>query len=252
MKVECTGISKSFVNNSRTTFALENIDLSIAQGEFVVMFGPNGSGKTTLLNIIAGLDRDYKGTVKIGDKPPEESNVGYVFQNYNDALFPWKTVLENVTMPLIVAGKEKGAAEKLALDTLKRVGLERYAPSYVYNLSGGQRQLVSICRAFVRNPDLLLFDEPCSALDYSTTKKVGQEIQALWMQSNVPALCVSHDIDETIFLADRVIVLSPTPGKIKAIIDVPLARPRTLDVFTSEEFFALRKKVLDQFQYDQA
>lgn len=250
--VECKEISKTFQSGTHTVTALDRIHLTIIPGEFVVLFGPNGSGKTTFLNIVAGLDTDHTGTVTIGGKHPKEANVGYVFQNYNDALFPWKRVIENVTVPLITSGMHQEQAEKLALATLKRVGLGQFADSYVYTLSGGQRQLVSICRAFVRNPDVLLFDEPCSALDYSTTKNIGREIQTLWMQSHVPALCVSHDIDETIFLADRVVVLSARPGRVKAIIDVPLPRPRTLDVFTSPEFFALRKQVLEQFHYDQA
>jgi len=250
--VECKNISKTFQSGTQTVTALDRIDLSIIPGEFVVLFGPNGSGKTTFLNIVAGLDTDHQGTVTINGKAAKEANVGYVFQNYNDALLPWKRVLDNVTIPLVTSGMNQEQAEKLALTTLKRVGLGTFANSYVYTLSGGQRQLVSICRAFVRNPDLLLFDEPCSALDYSTTKQVGREIQALWMQSHVPALCVSHDIDETIFLADRVVVLSARPGRVKAVIDIPLPRPRTLEVFTSPEFFALRKQVLDQFHYDQA
>lgn len=250
--VDCQHISKSFQSGAQTVTALDDISLSIVPGEFVVLFGPNGSGKTTLLNIIAGLDDDHRGTITINGKKPKAANVGYVFQNYNDALFPWKSVLANVTIPLITGGMDQAQADKLALATLKRVGLAQFASSHVYTLSGGQRQLVSICRAFVRNPDLLLFDEPCSALDYSTTKNIGREIQALWMQSHVPALCVSHDIDETIFLADRVVVLGARPGRVKAIINVPLPRPRTLDVFTSPEFFALRKQVLEQFHYDQA
>ncbi len=231
---------------------LSDISFSILPDEFVVLFGPNGSGKTTLLNIVAGLDQDYRGTVTINGKQPAEANVGYVFQNYNEALLPWKTVLENICLPLITSGVEQERAEKLALATLKRVSLANFAQSFIYTLSGGQRQLVSMCRAFVRNPDVLLFDEPCSALDYSTTKHVGREIQSLWMQSHVPALCVSHDIDETVFLADKVIVLSARPGRIKAIIDVPLPRPRTLDVFTSQAFFDIRTQILEQFHYDQA
>ncbi len=248
--VECTHISKTFQSGGQTVSTLDRINLSIIPDEFVVLFGPNGSGKTTLLNIVAGLDHDHQGTVTINGKPPTQANVGYVFQNYTDALFPWMRVVENVTIPLVTSGMSKEQAETLALATLKRVGLSHAAQSYVYTLSGGQRQLVSICRAFVRNPDVLLFDEPCSALDYSTTKRIGREIQALWMQSHLPALCVSHDIDETIFLADRVVVLSARPGRIKAIIDIPLPRPRTLEVFTSPAFFALRKEILEQFQYD--
>ncbi len=244
-------VTKQFRTSEGGTFtALSDVRFQVGKGEFVTIFGPNGSGKTTLLNILAGLDNEFKGSVTINHQSPKQANIGFVFQNYNDALFPWKNVLENVTLPLIVKGVDKTTAETKALKLLKRVGLDQKAKERIYTLSGGQRQLVSICRSFVRDPDFLILDEPCSALDYQTTKRVELEIQDLWLHSNIPALCVSHDIDEAVFLADRVVVLSRSPGKIKAIVAVPLPRPRTLDVFTSQEFFRIRNEVLAQFSYE--
>lgn len=244
-------VTKQFRTTKGDNFvALADVRFQVGKGEFVTIFGPNGSGKTTLLNILAGLDDDFEGAVTIDGQSPKQANIGFVFQNYNDALFPWKNVLDNVTLPLVVKGVDKATAETKALKLLKRVGLESKAKERIYTLSGGQRQLVSICRSFVRDPDFLILDEPCSALDYQTTKRIELEIQDLWLHSNIPALCVSHDVDEAVFLADRVVVLSRSPGKVKATINVPLPRPRKMDVFTSQEFFRIRNEVLAQFSYE--
>ncbi len=244
-------ITKFFPTAEGGTFtALSDVRFSVAQGEFVTIFGTNGCGKTTLLNILAGLDTDFIGSVSVRGKNPKESTIGFVFQNYNDALFPWRSAIDNVALPLVVQGIDADTARAKALKLLKRVGLDHKAKERIYTLSGGQRQLVSICRSFVRDPDFLILDEPCSALDYQTTKKVELEVQDLWMHSNIPALCVSHDVDEAVFLADKVIVLSRSPGRIKAIIDVRLPRPRTLETFTSQEFFEVRNEVLKHFSYE--
>ncbi len=249
--ISLEGLTKSYTlnGNGRHHTAIDSLSLSVKAGEFIAVFGPNGSGKTTLLNIVGGLDDEYNGTVTVGGKKPRDTNIGFVFQNYNDSLFPWKTVLENVMYPLVSHKVEEKEAMKRSLEVLGRVRLDHKKDEYIYNLSGGQRQLVSICRAFVRNPDVLILDEPCSALDYQTTKNVDLEIQKLWQESKIPVLCVSHDVDEAVFLADKVVVLSPAPGRIKAIIDVPIPRPRTLETFTTEEFFRIRTQVLENFVY---
>lgn len=246
--ISVRNIGKKYVQSDGGTFtAISGINLEIQKGEFVVIFGPNGAGKSTLLNIVAGLDQQFSGSVKIGGNSPKDSKIGLVFQNYNEALFPWKNVIDNVSYPLIIGGVAKDEADKKSLALLSKVNLQNKKDDFVYNLSGGQRQLISICRAFVNEPDFLILDEPCSSLDYATTKKVEMEIQELWMQSEIPALCVSHDIDEAVFLADRVVILSAAPGRIKEIIDIDLPRPRNLKTFTSKDFFEYRSKVLKSF-----
>jgi len=229
---------------------IDSVDLNIEKGEFVTIFGPNGSGKTTLLNIVAGLDEPTAGDVLVSNKKPKDANVGFVFQNYNESLFPWRTVLQNVTFSLETAEVPQVEAVKIGEHLLNKVGLLHSKDKFVYELSGGQRQLVSICRAIASNPDILIMDEPFSALDYSTTRKMELELLDIWQEKKITTLFVSHDIDEAIFLADRVIVLSPRPASIKKVFEVKLARPRSLDMLSSLEFTELRNAILNTFEYE--
>ncbi|MDO8650363.1 MAG: ABC transporter ATP-binding protein [Candidatus Berkelbacteria bacterium] len=227
-----------------------DLQLDVSKGEFVTIFGPNGSGKTTLLNIISGLEEPSSGEVLINGKKPKDADVGFVFQNYNESLFPWLTTIENIAFPLSVKGVSKEEQLRIAEHTLSRVGLIDSKDKYVYQLSGGQRQLVSICRAIAMNPDVLIMDEPFSALDYSTTRKMELHLLDIWQEQKITTLFVSHDIEEAIFLADRVAVLSPQPATIKKIFEVKLPRPRTLGMFTKPNFTELRNAVLESFEYD--
>jgi NitT/TauT family transport system ATP-binding protein len=236
------GLSKLNEHGSKI---IDHLSFEIEKDEIVTIFGPNGCGKSTLLNILSGLDDKYKGSVKIEGKDPKDTNIGFVFQNYNDGLLPWYSVIENI---LINNKDRKARAHANAL--LKTLGLENRKKDKIYNLSGGQKQLVSFIRAYIKNPDLLLLDEPCSALDYSTTKKVESIIIDLLEKHPITTLCISHDVDEAILLADRVIVLGPRPTKIKAVIKVDLPRPRHVNMIVSDEFDLLRKKVLSKFKYD--
>ncbi len=248
--ISLQSITKEFKKGSDTTKVIGGIDLEIKKGEFVTVFGPNGSGKTTLLNIVAGLDKPTVGDVSINNKKAADINAGYVFQNYNESLFPWKTVFENVVFPLEVAKINKGECVKIGEHLLEKVGLLHLKDKYVYNLSGGQRQLVSICRAMAQKPDVLIMDEPFSSLDYSTTRKMELNLLDVWEEQKITTLFVSHDIDEAIFLADRVVVLSPLPSKIKKIFEVNLPRPRTVDMFSHPEFTQLRNEILHTFEYE--
>lgn len=243
-------VTKEFKKNSGTTKVLEDINLEIQKGEFVTVFGPNGSGKTTLLNVVAGLETPESGEVIINSKAPKDARAGFVFQNYNESLFPWRTVLENIIFPLEIAKINKEEQQKIAEHLLNKVGLLHSKDKFVYELSGGQRQLVSICRAIAYNPDILIMDEPFSALDYSTTRKMELELLDIWQEKKITTLFVSHDIDEAIFLADRVVVLSPRPAKIKKVFEVKLPRPRTLDMLSSPEFTELRNAILNTFEYE--
>lgn len=248
--ISVRSIKKEFAKSSGITKVLEDINLEVNNGEFVTVFGPNGSGKSTLLNVVAGIEAPESGVVEVGGKTAQEAQVGFVFQNYNESLFPWRTVYENIVFPLEVAkvGSEKQQA--IANHLLNKVGLLQTKDKFVYELSGGQRQLISICRAIAYDPDILIMDEPFSALDYSTTRKMELELLDIWQEKKITTLFVSHDIDEAIFLADRVVVLSPRPASIKKIFEVKLPRPRTLDMLTSPKFNALRNAILNTFEYE--
>ena len=243
-------ISKTYHNTDGDLLALQGVSFDVRQGEIVTIFGPNGSGKSTLFNIIAGLENPSTGQILLGDKEIGDASVGFVFQNYNESMFPWLSVLDNVLFQLDSQKVLRSVSLQKAEHILKKVRLWDHRDKYLYQLSGGMKQLVATSRAFVGDPEFLLMDEPCSALDYQTTKKVDLELLNLWQEKKLTTIVVSHDIDEAVFLADRVIVLSPRPGKVKVIIDVDLPRPRTLEMFQSEKFFEIRSKVLASFMYE--
>ncbi len=249
--ISLRSVHKAFKKQSGTTPVIENFNLEVQKGEFVTVFGPNGSGKTTLLTIVAGIEEQYSGSVLVNHKNPKEARAGFVFQNYNESLFPWLTVLENVIFPLEIVHMEKERQLKIGEHLLGKVGLLHSKDKYVYELSGGQRQLISICRAIAYDPDILIMDEPFSALDYSTTRRMELELLDIWQEKKITTLFVSHDIDEAIFLADKVVVLSPRPTTVKRIFTVTLPRPRTLDMLASEAFNNLRKEILNAFEYEQ-
>ncbi len=226
---------------------LQHVDLKIAPGEFVTLFGPNGCGKTTLLNLIAGVDTPTKGQVLVNGKDPRLAKVGMVFQNYNESMLPWRTALGNIKFALEVQHLSDDKVQKIAQYWITRIGLADHKDKFFYNLSGGMKQLISIARAFAYEPELLLMDEPFSALDYSVTRKMELELLDLWHETKKTILFVSHEIDEAIFLADKVIVLSKRPTVIKKVIPVNLPRPRKLEMIESSEFFKIRNKVLEAF-----
>lgn len=243
-------INKEFKKSSETTKVLDNVNLEVNRGEFVTIFGPNGSGKTTLLSIISGIEKADSGNVLVNGKKPSDAHVGFVFQNYNESLFPWLTVLKNITFPLEIKGVDKIKRIQIAEHLLGDVGLLHSKDKYVYELSGGQRQLVSICRAVASDPDVLIMDEPFSALDYSTTRKMELKLLDIWQERKITTLFVSHDIDEAIFLADKVVVLSPRPATVRKVFEVKLPRPRTLDMLSSQFFTELRNEILKTFEYE--
>ncbi|MFH0713529.1 MAG: ABC transporter ATP-binding protein [Candidatus Micrarchaeota archaeon] len=220
---------------------LTAINLEVKEGELVAIFGPNGCGKTTLLNIIAGMDEDYSGKVEINSKTPLEAKSGFVFQNFHESLLPWFTVEENIA--LVVGSNDSHITEKW----MEKVGVAHLKNSYPYQLSGGQKQLTAIARAYSTEPEILLFDEPFSALDYSITLKMQEQVQKLWIETKKTTIFVSHDPEEAIFLADRVIILSQKPGRIKQEIKINLPRPRNAKTRLSKKFFEYRNKVVKAF-----
>jgi NitT/TauT family transport system ATP-binding protein len=239
-KVEARNLYKRFDRGTTRTDALNDINLSIRPGEFVALLGASGCGKTTLLRIVDGLEQATHGELLIDGTPHNEPGTdrGFVFQQ--DNLFPWRTVLRNVTFGLELQGVAKKAANRQATEYLELVGLKGFERYYPHELSGGMRQRVNLARAFCIRPDVLLMDEPFAALDAQTREVMQSELLRIWQQTDGrTVMFVTHQIDEAIFLADRIVVMTARPGRIKEIIDVPFERPRELHIKRSSEFGAI-------------
>lgn len=240
--------SSSIDGVPHNTEVIDNISLIVNKGEFVSIFGPNGCGKTTLLNIIAGLLEMDQGKISIDDKPLHKARIGYIFQNYRDSLFPWLKNIDNLAFPLELQGVPKKKRQKIATEFMDKLGLEIPLNTYPYQLSGGQQQLLAIVRALLFNPDVLLMDEPFGSLDYTTRYYIRDRLLDLWDRTKVTILLVSHDIDEAIYLADRVTLLSKRPAKIVEILDANFQRPRNASLLERDEFFVLKAKALHIFK----
>ena len=247
--IKIKNLKKTYYDDP-VTESIRDISLDIEEGEFVTFFGPNGGGKTTMFNVLCGLETDFEGRVTINKKNPEHARVGFVFQNYHDSMFPWRTVIDNVTFGLEMEGVSKAKREQVGNKLLQKVNLWEHHNKFLYQLSGGMKQLTSICRALAFNPDVLLMDEPFSALDYHTSRKMEMELLKIWRENKKTTLFISHEIDEAVLLADRVVVLSKRPAEIKGIVKVDLPRPRTLEMLRDERFYKIRNKVLDLFEDD--
>jgi NitT/TauT family transport system ATP-binding protein len=221
--------------------ALQNIDIEVKDKEFVCIIGPSGCGKTTLLRIIAGLEKADSGYVTLNNKPilTPGPDRGMVFQEYS--LFPWRTVLKNITFSLELKKIPKAERNKIAREYLELVGLEKFADSYPHELSGGMKQRVAIARALVNDPKVLLMDEPFGAVDAQTRNRLQQELLKIWEKEQKTIMFITHSVDEAVFLADRVVVFTARPGKINEIIDIDLPRPRDR---TSLEANIVRERLL--------
>ena len=216
--------------------ALKNVSFDVADGEFITVVGPSGCGKSTLLKILAGILRRTSGDVRLRDTPINgpSRDVGVVFQA--PVLLPWRTVLQNVMLPVEIQGRDRVHFEARARDYIKRVGLAGFERKYPNELSGGMQQRVGISRALVHEPAFLLMDEPFGALDAMTRASMNLELERIWQESKKTVLLVTHSIPEAVFLADRVIVMSPRPGRISEILPIDLPRPRELEVINSAPF----------------
>jgi len=221
--------------------ALQNIDIEVNDKEFVCIIGPSGCGKTTLLRIIAGLEKPDSGSVTLNNETilAPGPDRGMVFQEYS--LFPWRTVLKNITFSLELKKIPKAERNKIANEYLELVGLEKFADSYPHELSGGMKQRVAIARALVNDPKILLMDEPFGAVDAQTRNRLQQELLKIWEKEQKTIMFITHSVDEAVFLADRVVVFTARPGKIKEIIDIDLPRPRDR---TSLEANIVRERLL--------
>jgi NitT/TauT family transport system ATP-binding protein len=224
---------------------LDGVDLSIRKGEFITLVGPSGSGKSVLLDIIGGLTQATGGDVQLDGRriTKPDPKTGYVFQQY--ALFPWRTALANIEYALEVRGVAKAERTATARHLLSLFGLAGFEDRFPNQLSGGMQQRVAIARALVSNPEVLLMDEPFAALDQQTRELLQGELLRIWGKINTTVVFVTHSIDEAIFLADRVVVMTARPGAVKEIIDIDLPRPRDGDIRASAGFNTYRARVWD-------
>jgi NitT/TauT family transport system ATP-binding protein len=229
--IEVAGLDKIFVTvRNERIHALQDISLGVGEREFVTIVGPSGCGKSTLLKLIAGLLPASAGRIAVGGKPvtAPRIDIGIVFQN--PILLPWRTVMENVLLPAEVQGRPMGAARARARELLAMVGLAEFEDKYPMELSGGMQQRAAISRALLCDPDILLMDEPFGALDAMTREQMNLDLQRIWREAGKTVVLITHSIPEAVFLGDRVIVMSPRPGRIVRVIDVPMPRPRPIDV----------------------
>jgi NitT/TauT family transport system ATP-binding protein len=231
------GVRKEFETRGRRVLALDSVDLDVAEGEFVTIVGPSGCGKSTLLNLIVGLLMPSTGRVVFRDRPVTGITpaIGYVTQR--DNLLPWRTLLENVEIALELRAVPRDERRRRAAALIERVGLHGFEDHYPHELSGGMRQRASIARTLIYDPALILMDEPFGPLDAQTRLLLQQQLLTLWSATGKTVVFITHDLVEAIALADRVVVMTSRPGRIKHIAAVPIARPRRVDeIHTSPEF----------------
>ena len=241
--MEVRGLNKEFKTRGGSVQALKDINLTIHKREFVCVIGPSGCGKSTLIRILAGLEQPTSGEVlldgKAVTKPGPER--GMVFQGYT--LFPWLTVKQNVMFGLVESGYDKNSAEAEARQWIDLIGLGRFENSYPHQLSGGMKQRVAIARALANKPKILLMDEPFGALDAQTRAKMQAYLLEIWKNIDITIFFITHDLDEAVYLADRILVLKANPGEVEEIIEVPVPQPRNAGQFLSPEFLATKKRV---------
>jgi NitT/TauT family transport system ATP-binding protein len=248
VSVVIENVSKTYeTRDGDEVLALCNTNLRVAAGEFVVIVGPSGCGKSTLLSLVAGLMPASSGRITIDDETivRPHSKIGMVFQT--DLLLYWRTIMDNVLLPIEIRGWDRQKYRRQADALLKQVGLEGFATRYPTELSGGMRQRVSICRALVQEPGLLLMDEPFGALDALTREQMITDLQATWKDAGNTIIFITHSIEEAVFLGDRVIVLSPRPGRIEMDLAIEIERPRAWKDRADSKFVEYTTRIHDLF-----
>ena len=246
--IAVSNLEKTYRTRGRTLVrAIGGISLDVADGEFVTIVGQSGCGKTTFLKILAGLLSRSAGHVTLRGRPVDgpSRDIGIVFQD--PVLLPWRTVLDNVMLPVQVLGLDWTASRRRALRLLELVGLHGFEDKYPHELSGGMRQRVALARALVHDPSLLLMDEPFGALDAMTREFMNLELLRIWGEAGKTVVFITHSIPEAVFLADRVVVMSARPGRIAEIVSVELPRPRDLDMMASDEFGVYSRRIRHLF-----
>ncbi len=243
-QIEVSGVGMVFTSRRTATTALQGVSLTVPAGRFGAIIGPSGCGKSTLLRLIADIMQPTSGTIRVGGATPRQARLscafGFVFQQ--PTLLPWRTVLANIELPLRVTGRPAGIS---ATELIRLVGLTGFERALPHELSGGMQQRVAIARALTLQPDILLLDEPFGALDEITREAINLELLRIWDETGTTALLVTHSINEAVFLADAVTVMSARPGRVTATIPIPLPRPRRPEMLRSEAFFECVNQVRD-------
>ncbi len=242
----CIGhLSKRFEKDRRMIVALDDLSLEVKEGEFVCLLGPSGCGKTTVLRIVAGLEAKSQGSVKVSGTEVQDAGPdrGMVSQEF--ALFPWRTVKRNIEFGLEVKGVPPEKRAEVSSRLIELVGLRGFEDSHPRELSGGMKQRVAIARALANDPKVLLMDEPFGSLDAQTRNLMQKELLRIWSATRKTVMFVTHSVEEAVFLADRIVVMTARPGKVREVIDVPLTRPRDR---TSMDFITIRSKVLSELE----
>ena len=234
--VSTSGITKVFGSGETSMVALQGLDLEVHEGEFLSLLGPSGCGKSTALNIMGGLLSPSSGEITFDGRPLTEPqrDIGMMFQQA--VMFPWRTTLQNVLLPIEIFGEDKKKYLPKAMELLGMVGIAEFAGRYPWQLSGGMQQRAALCRVLLSDPKLLLLDEPFGALDEFTRESMNQELLRLQAYSGSTAVLVTHNITEAVFMSDRVAVMSARPGRLVGILEVPFDRPRTPDLQTTTDF----------------
>jgi NitT/TauT family transport system ATP-binding protein/sulfonate transport system ATP-binding protein len=242
--LEISNLSKQYLVKGKNLPVLDNISLSIKPGEFISIVGSSGCGKSTLLRLLIGLESEYQGSILLDGRRIVGTSLqrGIVFQEHR--LFPWLTVEQNVGLGLLNAEGDEADKRASVQEHIELVGLRGFETAYPHQLSGGMSQRVAIARALVNRPEVLLLDEPFGALDALTRSHLQQELQRIWEQEGITMILVTHDVEEAVYLGDRIVVMQPRPGRIKRVVDVPLARPRDR---SSAAFVAIEEDVLSEF-----
>lgn len=250
IKIEDLSMVYQDKNGGKPVTALQNVNLDIREGEFISLLGPSGCGKTTLLRLIADLLQPSMGKITVRGQTPRDIRLqkkyGIVFQN--PVLYDWRTVRRNVCMPMELLGMKKADRTAQVTKMLDLVGLSKFGKHYPYELSGGMQQRVGIARALAINPEILLMDEPFSALDEFTREKLHVDLLGIWKKTKKTVVFVTHNISEAVFLSDRVVVLSPHPGRVSAVIDIDIPRPRNMESKQSQQFYDYITKIRNSFE----
>lgn len=245
-KIVAEGARKVFPSAGEAVVAIDELSLTVPEGEFLSIVGPSGCGKTTFLRALAGLERLSSGRLEIAQADPTRPLNSVVFQEYG--IFPWKTVRQNVAFGLQMRGIGRRERDERARQWIERVGLRDFTDAYPHELSGGMKQRVSIARALANDPEVLLMDEPLGALDAQTRAVMQEEFLHLWEWDQKTVVYITHSIDEAVFLSDRVVVMTAHPGRSKAIHDIDLPRPRSWDQTGSTQFSELRLRIWEDLQ----
>ena len=246
-KISFDGIGKTFEIKSGEFTAVENITLDIPRGTFFVIVGPSGCGKTTLLRMVAGLETPTSGSITIARESKNRPHNSMIFQG--DSIFPWMTVFDNAAYGLRMRNAPQKEIDDVVGHYLERTGLTKFAKAYPHQLSGGMKQRVSIARAFANDPEVLLMDEPFSALDEQNKTLLQEELLRIWEETKKTVLFITHSVDEAVTLGDKIMVMTAQPGRAKAIIDVPFERPRkVLELRATQEYGELVYNIWGQLR----